>query len=621
MIQRELSTLPEMLQGKGYRTAAIGKYHVGMSFADAYGEIANDFDFHDVDFTLPILDGPTHHGFDEFFGVPGNTEDSLDTEPRVYIRDDQWVLKDRSKMKLIGMEKRANRIIADPDWHLEKLGPDFLREALAFIDRQSQTQTDSPFLLYYVPCANHLQRNAETGHYCVPDSIAGQPVKGQSRYTDDTPGSDREDMVIENDIAFGELLAKLKSTGDPRNPGHKLIDNTLVIFTSDNGSNTGINEERNQESGGLRGKKAKIYEGGIRVPFIAAFPGKLKAGAITDTVSTHTDLYATLAKVVGHDLQPHEAHDSLDCWSHWTGETSEPDNRARVFFCHLGPPYSNDVLVMRKGMEKLFIKGGLAMPWITTSAGGGSIPNRYYDLHSDPYEDGGEISPGQADRAQALADELLKIHNRGYRRDLHLPTEGNRLVLDSGWHNLRNDVTGEIGFQFKAVKGGQKISHLGMWSNHNKDRPSRPARDEPTEFTSDQKGSDIKSRQLKAEHRVRLIDTDSDSTIAEVTFQPSAGGKIEEQFRYIELSESLELEAGKTYTLLMSTTAGDGDYFRDHLSFDGLSPLMHPDFEVLRTLFLRQGIEMPMPAYRDLASDTQRHRFPVGPTFKWESKE
>ena len=74
MIQRELTTLPEMLQSLGYWTAAIGKYHVGMSFSDGYGSIANEFDYRDVDFSKPILDGPTHHGFHEFFGVPGNTE-------------------------------------------------------------------------------------------------------------------------------------------------------------------------------------------------------------------------------------------------------------------------------------------------------------------------------------------------------------------------------------------------------------------------------------------------------------------------------------------------------------------------------------------------------------------
>ena len=157
MIQRALTTLPEMLQRNGYRTCAIGKYHVGMDFDDGYGVPADEFDFQDVDFSKPILDGPTHHGFDEFFGVPGNTEDPLDTEPRIYLRDDRWTFTDRSQMKLIGMKQRSGRILADPNWDLSQLGPDYLREAKAFVSRQAQGE--SPFFLYYVPNSNHLQQN------------------------------------------------------------------------------------------------------------------------------------------------------------------------------------------------------------------------------------------------------------------------------------------------------------------------------------------------------------------------------------------------------------------------------------------------------------------------------
>ena len=101
MIHRECPTLPDMLQRNGYTTAGIGKYHVGMSFDDGYGKAADEYDFSDVDFTKPFLDGPTHHGFDEYFGVTGNTEDPLDLEPRIYFRNDRWTFTDRSKMQRI----------------------------------------------------------------------------------------------------------------------------------------------------------------------------------------------------------------------------------------------------------------------------------------------------------------------------------------------------------------------------------------------------------------------------------------------------------------------------------------------------------------------------------------
>ncbi len=288
MIQRALTTLPEMLKRNGYATAAIGKYHVGMDFDDGHGFPTDEFDFQDVDFTKPVLDGPTHHGFDEFFGVPGNTEDSLDTEPRVYLRNDRWTFSDRSKMRLIGMKHREGRVLADPNWNLANLGPDYLREALDFVDRQAKKE--KPFFLYYVPNANHYQRNP-TGEYAVPESIAGTKIKGESVYSDGTKGGDREDMVLENDVAFGALLKTLRETDDPRHPGHKLIDNTLVIFTSDNGPNVGDNNGLNQESGGLRGKKAKLWEGGHRVPFILFWKGRFEGRSINRNLFSLTDLF------------------------------------------------------------------------------------------------------------------------------------------------------------------------------------------------------------------------------------------------------------------------------------------------------------------------------------------
>ena len=380
MIQRALTTLPEMLQASGYRTAGIGKYHVGMSFDDGEGKPADDFYFHDVDFTKPLLDGPTHHGFDEYFGVPGNTEDPLDTEPRVLIRNDRFTFTDRSRMKLIGMKKREGRILAAPDWDLRNLGPLYLREAESFIDRQS-TKADEPFFLYYVPNANHFQRNPG-GDYAVPDEIAGTPIKGQSRYTDNAKAGDREDMVLENDVVLGKLLEKLKTTDDPRWPGHKLIENTLVIFTSDNGPNIGDNLGRNQESGGLRGKKAKLWEGGIRVPFMVSWPAVLEGGKLNRSIVTLTDLYATLARVVGHSLAPDEAQDSHDVFAYWKETPEAPDTRPRVFFCHLGPPYLNDALAIRQGPHKLIVDGGLAMPWAPWSSEGsrGALPLRPFSM-------------------------------------------------------------------------------------------------------------------------------------------------------------------------------------------------------------------------------------------------
>jgi arylsulfatase A-like enzyme len=627
MIQQALTTLPEMLQASGYRTAGVGKYHVGMSFDNGEGQPAADFYFHDVDFTKALLDGPTDHGFNEYFGVPGNTEDSLDTEPRILVRNDRFTFTDRSRMKLIGMKKREGRILAAPDWDLADLGPLFLQEAQAFITRQSQKE-DEPFFLYYVPCANHLQTNPD-GDYAVPDEISGTPIKGQSRYSDNAAASDREDMVLENDVVFGKLLTQLKTTDDPRWPGHKLIENTLVIFTSDNGPNVGDNLGRNQESGGLRGKKAKIWEGGIRVPFMISWPAVLEGGKQNRSIVTLTDLYATLASVVGHSLATNEAQDSHDVLAYWKDTPASADTRPRVFFCHLGPPYLNDALAIRQGPHKLIVDGGLTMPWGQwSSAGsrGASVPTVLYDLTKNLYEDGHTSNEPSDDVAGQLASTLLKIHNRGHARKLNLPVKS-ELLVDPGWHNLRNDVTGEIGFEFRLRDGSgtKQVTHLGMWDDHDADRPVRAARAVPEDHENDQPSRFITQknrRRIKAPHVLRLVqvETNEQTEIARVAIAAGEAGELHNSFRYFPLKDPVKLSENADYVLLMSTRAADGDQFRDSVAFDGLSPLIHPDIRVERSVLVRPQLKSrrtSIPAFEDLSDSYSHFRTPVGPTLRF----
>jgi arylsulfatase A len=626
MIQRGLTTLPEMLQANGYRTAGVGKYHVGISFDDGEGNPADDFHFHDVDFTKPLLDGPTHHGFDEYYGVPGNMEDPLDTEPRVPIRNDRFTFTDRARMKLIGMKKREGKVLAAPDWDQRKLGPLFLSEAESCIDRQAKDAAE-PFFLYYVPCANHSQRHPG-GDFAVPDEIAGTPIKGQSRYTDEKAAGDREDMVLENDVALGHLLKKLKTTDDPRWPGHKLVENTLFIFTSDNGPNVGDNYGRNQESGGLRGKKAKIWEGGIRVPLIVSWPGVLASGKQNRSIVSLTDLYATLASAIGHRLAPEEAQDSHDVLAYWKGSPASADTRPRIFFCHLGPPYLNDVLAIRQGPHKLIVDGGLVMPWASWSAQGSrgaAVPTVLYDLRKNLFENGDTLKGEPSDSARQLASTLLEIHNRGYARELNLPASP-ELIVNPGWHNLRNDVTGQIGFELKlrAGSGEKLVTHLGMFDDHDQKNVSiRAARSIPTEHKRDQPSAPSKKRRIEADHVVRLLRVESDGPIeiARCQLTPEEDGELQGQFRYVRLTTAVRLKQDATYILLMSTEVADGDHFRDSASFDGLSPLVHPDVVVCRSILVRNGNAADakdLPAFEDLSEDYSRHRLPVGPTLLFE---
>ena len=622
MIQKGLTTLPEMLQANGYHTAGIGKYHVGMEFDNGQGKPAEDFFFDDVDFTKPILDGPTHHGFDEYYGVTGNTEDPLDTEPRILIRNDRFTFTDRSRMKLIGMKNHKGRILSAPDWDLSRLGPLYLEEAENFLTRQSHNT--QPFFLYYVPNANHFQRNPH-GEYAVPDEIAGTTIKGESRYSDGSVANDRADMVLENDVVFGKLLEKLTTMNDPRWPGHKLIENTLVIFTSDNGPNVGDNLGPNQESGELRGKKAKIWEGGIRVPLMVSWPAVLEGGKLNRSIVTLTDLYATLAHIIGHSLKPEEAQDSHNVFAYWVGQPDKQDTRPRVFFCHLGPPFLNDALAIRQGHNKLIVEGGLAMPWASGGSRGAARPIALYNLQHDLYETKPYVDASSTAIINELAATLLNIHNRGYARKISV-TDGAPIIENPGWHNLRNDVTGEIGFAFqlRPRAGGEMVTHLGMFDDHDGDKPVRAARSIPTDRERDQPSKGPltgKNHSIKSQHVIRLLVRSKNKQVelARCKMKPGTSDELIRSFRYMRLPEPVRLEQGLTYVLLMSTQAADGDHFRDPVSFDGLSPQINPHLMIQRSLLFRGGSSsghIDVPAFEDLTNSYSRYRMPVGPTLR-----
>ncbi len=358
------------------------------------------------------------------------------------------------------------------------------------------------------------------------------------------------------------------------------------------------------------------------MPFLASLPGRLKEGGETDTVFSHTDLYATLAALVGHQLAPEEAQDSHNSLAWWTGEESAPDERPRVFFCHLGPPFSNDTLVMRKGHHKLFVEGGLAMPWIEGGELGAATPRLFYDLEKNPYEDGDDLLSEHRPVAGEMATQLLQIHNQGYSRDLGISSDGDQLIVSEGWHNVRNDVTGEIGFVF-TPQSEIRVTELGMWSAPQKSAVARGARDIPDEFGSDRPSAKTKGGALKSSHRVRLITLPGDGDAAEIAsteFTPSDSGKLDGTFRYQGIDGEVTLNEGEQYLLLMTTQAGDGDPFRDPAAFDGLSPLVHPDIRVEYSVLVR-GEDFfdlqQIPSFSDMNDDFRRHRLPVGPTLRF----
>jgi len=296
LIDADRLTLPRMLQKRGYHTAAIGKWHLGMgwdfepdeeNFFPGGGRQATDGqrDRWRAAFDKPTIGGPCTRGFDAYFGV-----DVPNWPPYAFIEDDRLVgvpselLPDR----LVGNNLASYSGPAMPYWHFEQLLPAWAHRADAYI--ADRARSDEPFFLYLALTSPH-----------TPLSV-NKPWIGASGLN-----SLYADLVLETDHVVGQVMESLDRYG--------LSDSTLVIFTSDNGCAPyiGVAEleaQGHRPSAEYRGYKSDAWDGGHRVPFIVRWPGKVAAGTTQSALVSQTDLMATMAQVVGASLPANAGEDS-----------------------------------------------------------------------------------------------------------------------------------------------------------------------------------------------------------------------------------------------------------------------------------------------------------------------
>ncbi len=412
LIPKERPTIATMLREAGYNTGMSGKWHLGLQYRTAAGEPAEGWD--DADLRQPLADTPLDHGFDYCFLTPRSHGSSAMTG---WIEGRRVLTATGESEKTVAGYDNA-RTGSENFLHAQK----FLEAHLADSETRSQ-----PFFLYYAANSNHTPHTPSK-------EINGVPVAGQGRLKNGArrgaepqttvrgaqPGPQTErrvDFVYENDVAVGQLMRILEAAEDPRNPGHALFDNTLFIFTSDNGSEKGGRDS----VGPLRGKKAQIYEGGHRVPFIACWKqggigdgDEATPGATSDQLLCLVDLFATFAALAGQPMEKHAqwAQDSENRLPVLLGGKQDRAPLVLHDDGKMGP-----ALALRQGPWKLIIDGELVR-------GGAMNPVALYNLQTNPLEaeKANQIeAPEQQARVAAMAAELQRIFDQGFDPEIIYP--------------------------------------------------------------------------------------------------------------------------------------------------------------------------------------------------------
>lgn len=372
-------TLGSLLHGQGYRTAAIGKWHLG------YGP----------DWEPPLVPGPLEAGFDVHFGVPTNHNDHL----RAFVEGrDFFGLKPGETLRFVkGQPFPAG--LAQPRVE-DQVDTVLTSRALQFI-RDCREQ---PFFLYFTPCAPHTH------------------VTPAARFRGTSQAGLLGDYIQELDAHAGEILALLDELG--------LAGTTLVLFSSDNGStprdfrgtqDTVLNLANDE--GGIRDKfktakqdaramghvtngpwrdgKGSPYEGGHRVPFLARWPGKVPPGTVSDQLLCLTDLFATFAALLGVPLPEKAAEDSFNQLPAFLGQAAKP---VREFLFVQGDT-RDSVIATRSGSWKM----------IESTQSGSGPARQLFDLHADPGETTG-LAASQPQTVDRLAAALEKARREGRTR-------------------------------------------------------------------------------------------------------------------------------------------------------------------------------------------------------------
>ena len=345
-------TIAEICKQKGYATACYGKWHLG----------------HHKKFL------PMQHGFDDYFGLP-YSNDMWPYHPGVLHLPMEERLKRWPHLPLIDGNKIINPKVSGKDQ--EMLTTQYTERAVSFIEKNK----DNPFFVY------------------LPHSMVHVPLYVSDKFKGKSGAGLFGDVMMEVDWSAGEIMKVLRK--------HDLHENTLFLFTSDNGPWLNYGDHAGSAAP-LREGKGTMFDGGCREPTLAWWPGTIPAGSECNVPAMTIDLLPTIAKLIDADLPKHRI-DGKDISALLTDDAKSPQE-AYYFY------YGNQLQAVRQGKWKLHFPHGYRT-MAGKPGGTGGIPTNYsqakiglslFDLHSDIGEstDVKEKFPKIAKRLKSLGEKF-----------------------------------------------------------------------------------------------------------------------------------------------------------------------------------------------------------------------
>jgi len=353
LIPEERMTVASLLKKQGYRTAIIGKWHLGLKMPTKGNAPLSIEGFSNVDWSGKISGGPCDLGFDSFFGISG----SLDMAPLIYIEDDRFV---GECTRLRVMEQHVKKPVhpCPEDFETINVLDDLAEKAVDYIKQQDGSE---PFFAY------------------IPLTSPHRPIEPTPPWQGKSQVGEYGDFVMQTDDVVGRIVTAVDDQG--------LKENTLIIVTSDNGCSIVAMRLRLEKmdhypGGPFRGAKGSIWDGGHRVPFFVRWPAVVKAGSTSDQLICLTDFFATCAELTGAKVPAGAGEDSVSFVPALKGEKIETERKGII---HHG---SSGHFAYREGKWKLLLSrgaGGWAPPQ-EPRVSNRSPKGQLYDMETDPGE-------------------------------------------------------------------------------------------------------------------------------------------------------------------------------------------------------------------------------------------